>query len=666
MMHRKAIHLFVILSLLLRPDTFLYAKEIKDGELDALLNEHKEMLAGQFAADAIDKNGENLINLTFKYLNQPKNIEALKSAKGQDLIRSQKLLSNYLAVKKHLDRCVKKEINKKNLDQRILSASLTAISKNGDLTAPCLPKNNFIKSFTDFNNQVVKALKVRTSADFIQDLDKKLLINSMKSLIGMKYKFDPTFLKTGTLNQNELNQLMSEICYKNSCAKISPQFPREISSEAIKYANSLKATEKKMSIEDSVNSLNATIDRLNRKLNQITVKKDEGIIFDSANFNDPKTKTQFDEYLQTYMQEVSKEAGPLLLTKTMREKAGEIKSLNEDDTKKDSKSKQFKFIPHQKIKSEDFKAAYNEAIGKIARSAKDVEQIIAKENLRKNSKRFEYSNDQKKDLAELIKINPLAAGQVIVQHPEYTGLLCDSINQINNQILKDEEFDKYFMVGGAIVGGALLLTGVGTMAGAYLLTGSLTAGVAAGTVGGTILSSTVMAGAVVETATGAYYGKKAYDEYLESNKIEMALLSNNADGLSIIEKKEAYLSFKDARTKASIAFIGAGLSAIRLERFFDLARMSKASFNITEMKAMTKIFETLNDNRVVTKIADLAMQLGKNAGNLLDEFFLRLAKVSEKTRISLLELLKDSKISSEKLKEIVEKSLATAKNCANP
>ena len=366
------------------------------------------------------------------------------------------------------------------------------------------------------------------------------------------------------------------------------------------------------------------------------------------------------------MQEVSKEAGPLLLTKTMREKAGEIKSLNEDDTKKDSKSKQFKFIPHQKIKSEDFKAAYNEAIGKIARSAKDVEQIIAKENLRKNSKRFEYSNDQKKDLAELIKINPLAAGQVIVQHPEYTGLLCDSINQINNQILKDEEFDKYFMVGGAIVGGALLLTGVGTMAGAYLLTGSLTAGVAAGTVGGTILSSTVMAGAVVETATGAYFGKKAYDEYLESNKIEMALLSNNADGLSIIEKKEAYLSFKDARTKASIAFIGAGLSAIRLERFFDLARMSKASFNITEMKAMTKIFETLNDNRVVTKIADLAKQLGKNAGNLLDEFFLRLAKVSEKTRISLLELLKDSKISSEKLKEIIEKSLANAKNCVKP
>jgi hypothetical protein len=32
----------------------------------------------------------------------------------------------------------------------------------------------------------------------------------------------------------------------------------------------------------------------------------------------------------------------------------------------------------------------------------------------------------------------------------------------------------------------------------------------------------------------------------------------------------------------------------------------------------------------------------------------------------LLELLKDSKISSEKLKEIIEKSLANAKNCVKP
>lgn len=320
MMHSKLIHVFIILSLLLRPEAFLYAKEVKFSELDALLNEHKEIKSGQFAAESIQKNGENLINLTFKFLNNPKNIESLKTAKGQELIQSQKLLNNFLAVKKHLDKCIQKDLNKKNLDQRILSASLASLSKNSDLASPCLPRNNSIKNFVDFNNQIVKALKVRTTADFINDLDKKMLINSMKSLVGMKYKFDPNFLKSGRLTQNELNQLMGQICYKNSCAKISSQFPREISSEAIKYANSLNQVEKKMSLDDSVNSLNASIDRLNRKLNQISVKKDSGIIFDSANFSDPKTKSQFDEYVQTYMQEVSKEAGPLLLTKTMREK----------------------------------------------------------------------------------------------------------------------------------------------------------------------------------------------------------------------------------------------------------------------------------------------------------------------------------------------------------
>lgn len=666
MMRRILGHFLLTFALILRPDCYLYAKEPESLELNALLREHREIKAGNFASDSINKNGERLINLTFNFLNNPKNLKALNSESGQELIKSQKLLNNYLAVKKHLDHCVKKDINKKNLDQRILSSALTSMSKENDLMSPCLPRNNSTKSFIDFNNQIVKALKIRTAADMIEDLDKKMLINTMKSLIGMKYKFDPNFLKSGTLLQTELNQLMGEVCYKNSCAKIGANFPREISSEAIKYANSLKNTEKKLSINDSVNSINASVDRLNNKLNQISIKRDEGIIFDSANFNDPKTKSQFDEYMQTYMIEVSKDAGVLMLTKTLREKAGEIKSLNEDDTKQNGRSKQFKFIPHKKINAEDLKEAYSEATSKITRAARDIEKVISKENMRKNSSRYQYTQDRKDDLSELIKINPMAAGQVIAHHPEYAGLLCDSINQINEKSIKDEEFDKYFMIGGAIVGGALLLTGVGTMAGAYLITGSLTAGVAAGTVGGTILSTTVMAGAVVETATGVYYGKKSYDEYLESNKIEMAILTNNTDNTSIIERKEAYLNFKDARTKASLAFLGAGLSAFRLERFFDLTRLSTSSLKISELKAMTKIFEVISDNQVVSKINATGKMLGKNASNLMDEFFLRLAKVSENTRISLLELLKDSKLTPEKLKEIVENSLAVAKNCAKP
>jgi uncharacterized protein YdaU (DUF1376 family) len=81
---------------------------------------------------------------------------------------------------------------------------------------------------------------------------------------------------------------------------------------------------------------------------------------------------------------------------------------------------------------------------------------------------------------------------------------------------------------------------------------------------------------------------------------------------------------------------------------------------------MTKIFETLKDNQTIAKISALTKSMGKNAAVQLDEFFLRLAKGSENTRISLLELLKDSKISPEKLKEIIEKSLANAKNCVNP
>ena len=108
---------------------------------------------------------------------------------------------------------------------------------------------------------------------------------------------------------------------------------------------------------------------MRKAVGKINVKKTEGIIFDSANLNDPESKKQFDQYVQSYMNEVSKDAGPLMLTKTLRDSAGEIKNYSSDDTNKEKRSSQFKFINHKKVSSKDVQNAINEAMEKIVAQA---------------------------------------------------------------------------------------------------------------------------------------------------------------------------------------------------------------------------------------------------------------------------------------------------------
>ena len=664
----KKLSLSIILSfcLTLSPEMLYAVSSISSNSseiLDLLNQEQEEIKSGNFASDQLNKSGKILANTTYSFINDPKNDKLLHTPSGQQLIKNQTLLTNYLAIKDHLEKCVKTSGNKRDLENRILNAARSSLIKQNDMSLPCEAYNTKFKNFNEFNNNVMKILKIKTNPNFIEDMNKKVLINSMKSLIGIKYKFDPLFMKNGYLTQPELNSLMSKICKKQNCSKLSSGFEQEISIAAINYSKQLKSSENRFNPQSASLSLNQSIDKINGALNNVTVKKESGYIFDSADLSDPNSKKQFDNYVTTYMMEVSKDAGPLLLTSTLRKEAGDLKSFSKDDTEKNPKA-QFKFKIHQHITPEQIQLAINEAEEKILNQAEDANTLVSKENARKQNIKYSYiyENNRQKDVDDLVKINPLAAGQLLIQHPEYTGIVCDSINRIADKDVSDEKFDRYFMVGGAIVGGALLLTGVGTVAGAYLLTGSLTAGVAAGTVGGAIMTSTVIAGAVTETANLGYYSKKTYDSYIESNKIEQALLSNNSDNQSIIEKKDTYLAFKESRMKALISLASIATSVIPIQKFFALTRLTQ-NVSVPQLKILTNIMDTIGETETAKKLVSVASIIGKNGTEKLDEFFLRLATVSENLRLKTLETLKNHQITPQKLKEIFEKSLEAAQKC---
>jgi hypothetical protein len=635
--------------------------------LSDLLIQHRDIKIGVGSMELIEKHGKELSDVTYKLMSDPKNKSFLNSPDGLELKKHQELLTNYLAIKDHFEKCVKDKDAKRKLQDRILQSSFQGMS-NLD-ASPCLPPNvAAFKSYEDFNNNVTKAMKKMVKPDFQNLLSKKIMANTAKSLLGFRQKFNPDFMSSGSLSSSELDGLVNDVCVRKSqtpraqmvytdvCQKMDPQLKSEFKKELIEFSKNQKPSDK-ISPEIAVSKLNASIDRLNSTLAKVEVKKDVGYIYDSANLSDEKAKKEFDNYINQYTQEVSRDAGALLLTSTMKDRSGSIKRFDSDETSKDKKSSQFQFTPHKKIKLEDVTKSIKEAEGKMMDQARDTLTIANQATLKKDILK---SDDD--DISNLVRINPFAAGQVLLHQPQYSGLMCDSINKINKDDIDDANMDKYFVIGSAVIGGALVLTGVGAVAGAYLVTGSLTAGVAAGTAGASILGYSALAGSAVELVSLGYNSKRSLDHYKEMDQLESAYLTKNSDATALTEAKNALVDFKEARMMAGLSMASMGLNLVNVGSVFNILKSGKAT--ATELNAATKILKYVGDTQVAARLKEIVQAIGVSGAEKLDMFLLRLAQVGEKGRIKFLELLKDRKMTPEKYKEIIESSLLAAKNCS--
>lgn len=665
-MNIKQVLIFILCFNLAFPLEGFAAAE-SSNPLSDLLIQHRDIKSGVGSMEMIEKHGKELADATFKLMSDPKNKLFLDSPDGVELKKHQELLSNYLAIKDHFEKCVKDKEAKRKLQDRILQSSFQGMS-NLD-ASPCLPPNvTAAKSYEEFNNNVMKAMKKMIKPDFQNLLSKKIMTNTAKSLLGFRQKFRLDFMNSGSLSSGELEGLVNDVCIRKSqtpkavmvytdvCQKMDPEFKTELKKELVNFSKNQKTSDK-VTPEKAVVSLNASIDRLNETLTKVEVKKDVGYIYDSANLTDENSKKEFNNYINQYTQEVSKDAGALLLTKTMKDQSGSIKRFDSDETSKDKKTAKFQFTPYKKIKIDDVTKSIKEAEGKMMDQARDTLTIANKATLRKDTLR---SDDD--DISNLVRINPFAAGQVLIHQPQYAGLMCDSINKINKDDVDDADFDKYFLIGSAVIGGALVLTGVGALAGAYLVTGSLTAGIAAGTVGGSILGYSALAGSAVELVGFGYNSKRSMDHYKEMEQLESAYLTKNSDAKALTEAKSALVDFKEARLMAGLSLASMGLNLVNVGSVFNIFKSGKAT--TSELNAATKILKYVSDTQVAARLKEIVKVIGVHGAEKLDLFLLRLAQAGEKGRIKFLELLKDGKITSEKYKDIIEASLLAAKNCS--
>jgi hypothetical protein len=634
--------------------------------LQVLLTQHRMLIGGVGGMELIAANGKELADLTFKLMKNPENKNFLNSEEGIELRKRQTLLLNFLAIKDHFEKCVKDKAAKRKLRERILEAGYQNMTELGDHSLPCVSPSFYVnQNYLNFNNDVMKAMKKIAKPYFQNELSKQVILNTAKSMLAFRQKFRPEFMEHGHLTQADLDSILESVCddkmhgKKNLslptdvCNKLAPHFRNTVGQAVMEYSKTQRS--EKYSLDKATNALNTALGRINHAIEKIDIKKDEDAFFDSPDVKDEKTNAFFNEYVSAYSNEASQNAGSLLLTDAIKDRAGGLKSLDKNDMIKNKSAGEFQFIPHQSVLPKDVKNAISEVERKMQTQASDTMEIAYEATAKKG-----VITSDENAIANLVRINPFAAGQVLIRRPEYAGLMCDAINEINQHDVDKKNHDKYFKVGSAILGGALVLTGVGTTVGGYLITGSLTAGVATGTMGATILGYTTLASGAVEVGNISYRSKRSYDEYQEMKELEAAYLNHNGDSGNLIDARDALIEFKHQRLKTAMALASLGGNVVGALNFPSLSLSSVQSPEF--LKSMTKIMSYLEKTEIGKKLARIMVLMGARAQEKVQQFLIKLAGMGENARIKFLEMLESKSYTPEQLKNIIESALDIAKN----
>ncbi len=654
---------------------FFAFTSIYGNEISELLNQHMWM-QGAGAEHLFETIGPTILDNTNQYINNPRNRESLNTVEGKQLLQSQQRLHNYHQIKSVLKKCESDQSN-----DQLTARILTSAFETKEITITCNQRqygprafNNVIAQLEDkidIIDRMSRSERKKKSKMFLNKLLEKSYENAAKSYTSTRYQFEKDFAVNGKLNDSQLISAVNDFCSKGCLPKFKNKLKKIMQSEA---ALNLSLKKKFSNYSDVSDDINNKLGRLNTKLKNLEFEADQGWvktkIWDSSDVkkNDLNQK-KANEYIQSYIHEASSGPGILLLTDHMKKKAGGMRQLEDRDLieHKNKKNTFFTFKRHQKsIQASDVEQAKNEILTKI-------KEQVGKLNKMGSSRGNRRSKKTENSIKSLLLTNPAAVGQVLLQDPSYSSLVCHEIKEIEQQ-QKSAKKREVWLWGGLMVGaavGVVVLSGGTALAGALIGKGLIlkSAGTAA-TAGlvkslSTYTTVSLISGAVVGGIETAHLGHKTINTYKNMRDIESAYLSGNSDSHSITEAREALTEFKETRLKAAISlgFSVADLGALKSvassarQTIASGPKMAKKSLSITELKNLTKTYKLFNGPHVGKLLAESGNLMGPTGGKNIDDFLLYLSKIDPSIRDKVFLKLSSAKWGPKRLKEVIESSL---------
>lgn len=633
-----------------------------------------------------------------------KDRDILKTPAGARFLNEHSRLSRIQALKVKMNKCTQGLQDKRGLTSQILTST-----QNSEYTAGCdwrlsKTRNNGLiinSSLKDFMNDLERTQKVFNNGSALgpaklqESLHMQALKNSMKSYLSLRYKYEPSFIspETGQISKRDIDRSISDMCGKETAHRVGSNNGRggrssrnycsssqkaELKKFAIEASKEVAFTQKKSNWGTALSNVRGKFKNLNDKyLDKVDLKTDYSGI-DGADIKDKTAKGAWNKYKLQYIQDIQSQDGLLMMSPNIKEKSGGIRRLETDTTNDEgffASEKNFYVKPHKykNITEADLKEGKKQIQDRIVAQAKQLNQMAydkqaQEKKFRANGSPYDSwtgvdSKDiiekRKEDIVKLVKTNPAAAGQVLVNEPQWADLVCAAIKTIDKNDISDAKWDKVWMVGGlivagvVIVGGAVLMaTGLGAPLGAVAIGGGLTIGSAA--------TATVL---VLGAAEATYWASRTYDHHKEHQDLEMAVLSGNNDDPESVER--AYADFKDARFNFLMSLpavilpgVGKIASLSKGSKFTAAVGKMSGSAKAKFLNKMSYFYKQLGKSPKLQKFIDTLVSSGRLKAEKIHEFIEMLAKTRGKINEKFLTWLK-AKIPDPKNKAAYDKFLAT-------
>ncbi|MBT7669908.1 MAG: hypothetical protein HN623_10025, partial [Bdellovibrionales bacterium] len=382
--------------------------------------------------------------------------------------------------------------------------------------------------------------------------------------------------------------------------------------------------------------INKKIHRLNQALEEANdyIYEDPGRInlgfWDSSDPVLDESHAAYNQYRTLFAQEASSGPGLLLNTDILREQAGTLRAQEElDEHSTLGQETTYTYPPHQPVDTKLVKSGIKEAKGRMQQQI----QALAKMERQPQA-------DAKNDIKRLITSNPAAAGELLINNPEYAWQMCESINSLGEDIDDKEFWDQTFFWGGMVVGGGLMLTGIGSGVAAWLIGGSVTAGAL-----GTTAVVAAVGGLALGVADTTYYGNSAYQNYLEQERFKNSMLAGTGDPKQVEEIEEELEKFNSNVTIASMALAFSALDLAALKNAIHVVHLSRrvvvdgtaAAANFGRKKELGRINQLFEEIWASKKLTSAMRRIKKKLGSKRFASLLHsLSMLSNSMRVNLL------------------------------
>ena len=410
--------------------------------------------------------------------------------------------------------------------------------------------------------------------------------------------------KAASLVQFKKIQKTFQTCMKDS------KYAKEYAHNILDWSSALKTEADPCAVTDS--PLNLT--QFNNDLKESIYKDLDQKIREVSSANIEKTKSYWrDVQKNNDVTAVAKELNSNLQDASKVNFSQGVELLMHTDilSKKyqkarDLQAKNQPLINENLIQNQDVNLAYQEVLGDLDTHA----QYLQKLNQDANEKKY------KENLKSLIKSNPAAVAQVLLNDPSKSSMFCELLLQIEKEESSAQFRDKVFFWGGmAVAGIALVGTGVGI--------GLLIAGTAASTTLVTAIGATTVLGVTGAGVDAVHSSNRAFESYSQAQILKSSYYSANGSLTQLNSANEkTQAAYSDMVTAGidtvSILPFGAGwrlmTKASAAARTSSLTRAAASASEIEE-QSMKAVAQTLREIQNDPKLA----QILKNARGAVSE-----------------------------------------------